>query len=339
MAQGELLMGHGHSHGIGDTHRPQERKRLLWAMALTGSMMFVELVAGYLTNSLALIGDAGHMLTHFAALAISLGAIILAAKPSSEKKTFGFYRVEILAALLNGVFVLLISLYIFYEAYLRFISPEEIQTMEMLVVAIAGLVVNLLAAWILFDVSKEDINVKSAFIHLLGDTLSSVGIIAAAVVILFTDWYILDPLIAVIIGLVILIWAYQLISDSIYILLESVPKDVDIPNLKKCAASHDKRIKDIHDIHVWQITSGMYAMTAHVVVDDIKVSETQEILKGLQKCMSEHFKIGHITIQFELEHPCCGEEGHHHPELEHLHEHKHDSEHSHDHGHPHDHEH
>ena len=287
---------HGHHHG----HRTLEKKRLVLVMILTGLMMVVEFVAGLLTNSLGLIGDAGHMLTHFVALAISFAAILIAARPSSDKRTFGLYRIEILAALLNGVFVVFISFYIFYKAYLRILAPEKIATTEMLIIAIVGLIVNLLAAVILFDVSKEDINIKSAFVHLLGDTVSSVGIILAAIVIMFTDWYFLDPLVAVFIGVIILYWGYQLIRDSVDILLESVPKDIDIRDLEKCAKSHDPRIKDIHDIHVWQITSGMYTMTAHVVVEDLKVSETSELLEKIRKCMEEHFSITHINLQFEL---------------------------------------
>lgn len=288
---------HGHSPGP----RPTERKRLILAMALTVAMMLVEFVAGILANSLALIGDAGHMLTHFVALAISFTAILIATSPASKRRTFGLYRTEILAALLNGVSVIVISLYIFYKAYLRVLRPERVASLEMLVVAVAGLIVNLIAAAILHKASREDINVKSAFIHLLGDTISSVGVIAAAVVIMFTGWYFLDPVVAVIIGIIIIWWGYQLIRDSVDILLESVPKGIDIQGLKVCACSHDKRIKDIHDVHVWQITSGMYAMTAHIVVDDMKLSESMAILTCIRECMDRHFHIAHVNIQFEPE--------------------------------------
>lgn len=284
------------------------------AMTVTAIMMIVEVIAGILTNSLALLGDAGHMLTHFVALGISFVAIIIATSKASDKRTFGLYRTEILAALLNGVFVLLISIYIFYEAYLRIKRPETIATTEMLIVAVAGLMVNLLAAVILLDASKEDINVKSAFVHLLGDTISSVGIIVAAVVIMFTGWYFLDPLVAVIISVIILYWGYQLIRDSVEILLESVPRGIDINSLKKCAMSHDQRIKDIHDIHVWQITSGMYAMTAHVVVKDMKLTKTMEILKSVRECMDKHFHVTHVNIQFEPEGM----------DMSHLHDHVHE---------------
>ncbi len=288
---------HGHSPGP----RPTERKRLILAMALTAAMMLVEFVAGILANSLALIGDAGHMLTHFVALAISFTAILIATSPASKRRTFGLYRTEILAALLNGASVIVISLYIFYRAYLRILRPERVATLEMLVVAVAGLIANLITAAILHKASREDINVRSAFVHLLGDTLSSVGVIAAAAVIMLTGWYFLDPLVAVIIGIVILYWGYQLIRDSVDILLESVPRDVDIPSLKMCCRGHDKRIRDIHDTHVWQITSGMYAMTAHVEIEDMKVSETAEILKKIRECMDKHFRIAHVNIQFEPE--------------------------------------
>ena len=221
----------GHAHG---SHREAERGRLLLVMALTGVMMLVELVFGWLTNSLALIGDAGHMLTHFAALSVTFLAILLAARPLTKERTYGLYRAEILAALFNGVFVLLITLYIFYEAYLRFRAPVGIRTGEMLAVAAVGLVVNLAAAGILWGASREDLNVKSAFVHLIGDTLSSVGIIAAGIAIHFTGWSFLDPLVAVILGVVILFWGYQLIRDSVHVLLESVPKDISVEQLKRC---------------------------------------------------------------------------------------------------------
>lgn len=302
--------GHHHEHPhihLPPEHRPEERKRLMLTLAITGVMMVVEVAAGLLTNSLALIGDAGHMLTHVVALSVSLAAIIIAARPSSERRTFGLYRTEILAALLNGISVLLISFYIFYEGYRRFLNPEPIATAEMLIVAVAGLAVNLLGAFLLHGVSHGDLNIKSAFLHLIGDTISSVGVIAAGGVIMLTGWYVLDPIVAVLIGVVILVWGYQLIRDSMDILLESVPRDVDIPSLVMCARSHDSRIKGIHDVHVWQITSGKYAMTAHVVVDrKMVVGDTTEILKAVKACMSEHFRIGHVALQFEPE-----EESHH----------------------------
>lgn len=304
--------GPHHSHEPGG-YRRTEKRRLLIVMALTASMMVVEGVAGVLTNSLALIGDAGHMLTHFAALAISFTAILIATSPVSKRRTFGLYRTEILAALLNGVFVIIISIYIFHEAYLRILKPETIATVEMLIVAVAGLIVNLAAAAILHKASREDINVKSAFIHLIADTLSSVGIIAAALVIMLTKWYFLDPLVAVFIGTIVLYWGYKLIRDSVDILLESVPKDIDIQKLKLCATSHDARIKDIHDIHVWQITSGMYAMTAHIVVDDMKLSESMAILTNIRGCMDQHFRITHVNIQFEPDGM----------DVSHLHDHEH----------------
>ncbi|MBS3164738.1 cation transporter [Candidatus Woesearchaeota archaeon] len=286
----------GHAHG---SHREAERGRLLLVMALTGVMMLVELVFGWLTNSLALIGDAGHMLTHFAALSVTFLAILLAARPLTKERTYGLYRAEILAALFNGVFVLLITLYIFYEAYLRFRAPVGIRTGEMLAVAAVGLVVNLAAAGILWGASREDLNVKSAFVHLIGDTLSSVGIIAAGIAIHFTGWSFLDPLVAVILGVVILFWGYQLIRDSVHVLLESVPKDISVEQLKRCVLADAPAIRDLHDIHVWQITSGMYAMTAHAVVDDMKLSRSMHVLGEIRSCMQRHFGITHVNIQFE----------------------------------------
>ena len=283
------------SHG--HVHRGEERMRLILTCSLTGTMFIVEAIAGFLTNSLALLSDAGHMLTHLFALLISLGAIIFAAKPPTAKKTYGFYRLEILAALFNGATLFLITLWIFYHAYQRIIHPEPIASVQMLVVAVIGLIVNLACAYIL-KTSHGSLNIRSAFTHMLADTFSSMVVVFGAIIMHYTQWYIIDPVLSIMICVVILIWSYQLISESVDILLEATPKDVDMESVMESIKGLDG-ITDIHDVHIWTITSGMYAMSAHVFIADLMVSKTYGIMSKINALVKEKFNIGHTVIQFE----------------------------------------
>ncbi len=269
-------------------------------MLLTASMMVVELIGGVLTNSLALISDAGHMLTHASALLISLMAIRFASRPTASDKSFGFYRIEILAALFNSFFLAVITLYIFFEAYKRFLNPLPIKELQMFVVACLGLVVNLLTALILHGSSRDDLNVRSAFFHMLGDTLSSVGVVGGAVLIYFTQWLWIDPFLSVFIGALILLWAYRLLRDSCHVLLESTPRHIRPEEVAQTVVRQVKGVKEIHDVHIWEITSKMYAMTAHVAVDDIRISESNLILDQINRLVRERYEIGHTNIQFEI---------------------------------------
>ncbi len=287
---------HGHKH----TYRTQERKRLLLTSAITGGIFIVEVIGGIVTNSLALIGDAGHMLTHLFALLVSLFALLFAARPPTEKKTYGFYRLEILAALFNGITLFAISLWIFYEAYHRFLHPEAISSGKMFVVAIVGLVANILCAYILKGDGHEhshSLNVKAAFLHMLGDTLSSVGVIIGAVIIYYTDWYLLDPIISVMLCVLILIWSYKLVMESVDILLEATPKGICIDDVT-ASLKQIPGIDGAHDIHIWTITSGMYAMSGHIDTRDMLISETTRLSKEINRVLSEKFKIGHVVTQF-----------------------------------------
>lgn len=243
------------------------------------------------------------MLTHLFALIVSLFALLFAARPPTEKKTYGFYRLEILAALFNGITLFMISLWIFYEAYHRFLHPETISSGKMFIVAIVGLVANILCAYILKgDGHKHShsLNVKAAFLHMLGDTISSVGVIIGAVIIYYTDWYVIDPIISVMLCVLILIWSYKLVMESVDILLEATPKGICIDDVT-ASLKQIPGIDGAHDIHIWTITSGMYAMSGHIDTRDMLISETTRLSKEINRVLSEKFKIGHVVTQFGCE--------------------------------------
>jgi len=263
-------------------------------------MTIVELAGGLISNSLALIGDAGHMFTDTLALGLSLFALNLAKRPASQTKTYGFYRAEILAALINGTILVLVSAYIFYEAYHRFVEPPEVRGGLMLIVAAIGLVANLVGISILRPASRGNLNVKGAFLHMWSDTVSSVGVIAAGIIILLTGRTIADPIISIIIGLLILRGAGGLVWESVNILLEAVPKHLDMGQINN-AIRKIKGVKDVHDVHLWAITSGMYAMSCHLLIEDQMVSNCTQIVEEVNQTLSQKFGISHSTVQLECE--------------------------------------
>jgi len=279
--------------------RSYERKRLLITIVLTGTMMIVEILGGIFTGSLALISDAGHMLTHAFALLVSFLAILYACRPATKDKSFGFYRAEILAALLNGITLLVITGFILWEAYKRILNPRPIAAREMIIIGVVGLLVNIATALLLWKASKESLNVRSAFIHMLGDTGSSVGVVIGAFIIYFTGFYIIDPIFSIIIAILILVWSISLIRDSVRILMESTPKNINIGELKSGVIAQNVKVKDIHDLHVWEITSNMYCMTAHMVIEDMNVSQTQQLLDEVSQYLLGKYNIQHPIIQFE----------------------------------------
>lgn len=291
--------GYYHTAGPDMQARAKRKKRLLVTMSLTGSMMVVEFIAGILTNSLALVSDAGHMLTHFFALSVSYLGAWFATKEASPEKTFGFYRTEVLAALFNGITLILITGYILYIAYGRILSPKPILEVQMLIVATIGLLVNLVSAAILWKVGKQDLNVKGAYIHLLSDTFSSVAIIIGAIIIHYSGWLVIDPILSVIISIVILLWAFGLLKDSVNILLESAPRHIKIEEIINAVKSSFPSIKSVHDVHVWEITTNMYALTCHIVTEDMKVSQSCQLRDKINKLLEEKFKIGHTNIEFD----------------------------------------
>ncbi len=283
-----------------DEDRLLKGTRLKLVIIITAIVMGIEVVGGFLTNSLALLSDAGHMLTHLFALGMSFFAIVLAARPVTKEKTYGFYRAEVLVAFVNGIALLFMAAFIFYKAIFRVISPQSVAELEMLLVALLGLAANGAGIFLLSGLGREDINVRSAFLHLIGDTASSGAVVLGGLIIYYTGNFIIDPLISILICGLILIWAVRLLTESTNILLEATPKDVDIDEMAEVIKGRIPGVKAVHDVHVWVITSHMYAMTAHVIVDDIPLSRSREILEKINKLVNEQFNISHTNIQFEV---------------------------------------
>ena len=286
-----------HSH----SHRRIEKKRLLAAIIVTVVVMFVEIIGGYFSKSISLVSDGAHMLTHAFALFISFFAIIIASRKPTIEKSFGFYRIEILAALLNGIVLIAITGFIAWEAYKRFLNPSSINVMEMIIIASIGLAANIVSAILLAGSKKNSINIRSAFIHMIGDTASSAAIIIGAVVMHFTGYYIIDAILSILICVAILYWAVLLLKDSILILMEAAPKNININNLEKDIIGLSSSILNIHDIHVWGITDDMNYMTAHIVIEDCMISSTAEIIGEIKEVCSKKYEIGHLVLQFETE--------------------------------------
>lgn len=286
-----------HSHEI--SPGSQNKKRLVWVLSLTFLYLIAEVIGGLLTNSLALLADAGHMLTDAGGLVLALIAIKLAEKQANPQHTYGYYRAEILAALTNAVVLICVSLYILYEAYLRFINPPEVAGKSVVVVASIGLVVNLTGMFILRKGSGESLNMKGAYFEVLSDMLTSIGVIIAAVIMWTTGWYYADPIVSAGIGLFILPRTWILLKDATGILLEGTPSDVNIEELRNCIRGL-KGVKQVHDLHVWALTSGVNAMSAHVVVaGSVQALYYNELLKEINSTISANFKISHTTIQLE----------------------------------------
>jgi cobalt-zinc-cadmium efflux system protein len=271
-------------------------KNLKLALALTFVYMFAEAIGGWFVNSLALLADAGHMLTDVAALSLTLAAIWFASRPATEKKTYGYYRLEILAALINGVALVLISLWVFYEAYQRWSAPPEIKGFELSVIAVGGLIVNIICAWLLHSDHKHDLNLHGAWLHVIGDALGSVTAIVAGALIIAFGWLWADALCSVLISLIIIFSAWNLIRESINILLEGTPAHIDLAAVED-AILETEGVKEIHDLHVWTISSGLEALSAHVCHDERVVQH--ELLKTLRKRLHDDFGIDHLTIQME----------------------------------------
>jgi len=289
------------NNSTAQTRSFERNRRVLWiAIGVTGAVMIVEVIGGFLSNSLALLSDAGHMLTDVMSLGLSLFALKLAMRPPSSTRTYGLYRMEILAALVNGTALIFIAGYILYEAYHRFGSSEFVDSRTMLMVAAVGFVANGIAALAMMRSSKESLNIRGAYLHILGDTLSSVGVIIGGVIILLTGWYAVDPIISVVICLVILRGAFVLVKDSVNILLEAVPKGVGLEEIEKAVRSIPG-VNDLHHVHLWTITSGIHALSAHVLVDDVLMSRAGQILRDINQLLMERFQIAHTTIQFECE--------------------------------------
>ncbi len=284
---------HGHAHG---SRAERSKRRLLWVLALTALYMVAEAVGGWLSGSLALLADAGHMLTDVAALALALLAVWFASRPATAEKTFGYYRLEILAALTNGVALTLIALLVFYEAYQRFHSPRAVETRLMLPVAAGGLVVNLICAWLLHGDHHDDLNVRGAWLHILGDALGSVGAITAGVLMSLYGWDRADPAFSALISLLIVWSSWHLIRESTNVLLEGTPAHINLASVE-ASIRETAGVEDVHDLHVWTITSGREALSAHVVHAYGIVQH--DLLRELRAKLHERFGVDHLTIQME----------------------------------------
>lgn len=277
----------------------ESSRGLLIALIVVGVMVVAEVVGGILSNSLALLGDAGHMLVDALALSLSLIALRLALRPATETRTFGLHRAEIMAALTNGVILVLVAAFIFYEAFQRFKNPPEVRTTIMLIVAVVGLVANLIAMRLLHHSRHSNLNVRAAFLHVFGDTISSVGVIIGGIIIMFTGWTIVDPIIAIIIGFIILWGAVGLVRESVDILLENVPRLIPMDKVTQAILSVEG-VKELHDVHIWTITSGIIALSTHVLVEDQLMSRTGEIINSINNELQK-FNITHTTLQLECE--------------------------------------
>ena len=274
----------------------QDRSRLKFTLALTGSYCVVEFIGGLLTNSLALLSDAGHMLSDVSAMALSLFAAYIATLPVTSQKTFGYYRAEILAAFLNGLALWLVAGIIFREAYYRFYSPSEVHGYGMSLIAGVGLLVNLIAVWTLHGAHHSNLNIRGVFLHVLGDALGSVGAIVAGVTILWTGWSWVDPLTSVLIGLLVLMSSFGLVRESVDILMQATPRHLDLPQLQ-AAIEAIPGVGRVHDLHVWTLTSGLFTLTAHVVVNGS--TNHHDLLDAIEGNLRQRFGIDHTTIQLE----------------------------------------
>ena len=287
---------HTHSH-LHDAAR-QTTTRLSWSLAITLAFVIFEAAAGYLANSLALMTDATHNLTDVIALGLSWFAIRLTIQPANAQKTYGYHRAGILVALLNSTTLILISLGIFYEAYKRFVSPTEVQSGILIFVGLIAVVVNLVTALLVHRGSESDLNLRSAFVHLMGDVVSTIGAVIAGILIYFTGANWLDPFVSVLIGLLILYNAWGILRDAVDILLESTPRDVDMKKMVVEITQLDG-VLGVHDLHVWSITQNLRTMSAHILTEDISVSAGTEIQNRINEMVYHRYNIAHATLQLE----------------------------------------
>jgi cobalt-zinc-cadmium efflux system protein len=276
----------------------QTTHRLSLSLFLTLAFVIIEAGAGIFANSLALLTDAAHNLTDVIALGLTWFAVRITSQPANAHKTYGYHRAGILVALLNSTTLVLISLGIFYEAYRRFVNPPEVESSILIGVGLIAVVINLFTAWLVHRGSEHDLNLRSAFVHLMGDVLSTVGAVIAGVIIYFTDANWLDPLVSVLIGFLILYNAWGILRDAVDILLESTPRDVDVQTMVKDIAQVDG-VLGIHDIHVWSLTQSLRTMSAHILTDDVHISTGAEIQREINELLNHRYNITHATLQLE----------------------------------------
>lgn len=279
-----------------DQGRRSSQKLLIIVLSLTFVYMIAEVIGGYLANSLALLSDAAHMFTDVAALALSLLAVRFASRPATPRKTYGFYRLEILAALINGVLLIALSMLICVEAYARLRQPEEVDGRMLILISGGGLIINLVSAHLLSKAHRESLNIRGAFLHVLGDLLGSMAAIFAGSLIIWREWVWADPVFSFLISILIIFSAWRLVADAVNILLEGAPSHINTAAVEQ-AIRTVHGVSDVHDLHIWTITSGRHAITAHVVVNN--ASESCRILREIRDLLSDRFALSHSTIQIE----------------------------------------
>ncbi len=289
-------MGEGHSHPTAASAGGRHRRPLVIAFVLTASYMVVEFVVGFSVNSLALISDAAHMGTDVLGLGMALAAITLASRPATQQRTYGLYRLEVLAALANGILLFAVAGYVLYEAIRRFSEPPDVPGLPLLITAVIGLIINLISFRLLTAGSKESLNVKGAYLEVMGDLLGSIGVIAAAIILFTTGWAYADPIIGVGIGLFILPRTFKLTRQALRILLEVAPPEIDMEAVRADVLAVPG-VEAIHDLHVWTITSGMESASGHIVVQE--GAEYGPVLDGVLAVLREKHHIDHATIQCE----------------------------------------
>ena len=298
MPNGKVAPAFGNS-GMEQLSITAQNRRLLWiTFALTFVYFVVEVIGGLVTNSLALLADAAHMLTDVGGLGLALFAAWISAKPASPSKTYGYYRVEILAALANAVVLFLMAFYITYEAYRRFQAPPEVNSLPMLAVAAVGLMVNLMGMRLLRASSKESLNMQGAFLEVVSDLLGSIGVIAAGAIMWASGWWYADPIFSVIIGLFILPRTWKLMVQAVNVLLEATPAHVNLAELEQAMLGVEG-VASVHDLHIWTITSGIDALSAHVVLTENVQRQPAAVAEKMAAALKEKFKIDHSTIQVE----------------------------------------
>lgn len=322
-------MGHDHDHLPSEI---RHEKPLWWALGLTTTFLLVEVAGAFWTNSLALLSDAAHMATDTLALMIALVAVRLSRRPPDARRTYGYARLEALGAMVNGGLLFVVAAYILWEAVARFRQPQEIASTGMLVIAAFGLLINLVSMRLLRAGSGESLNVKGAYLEVWADMLGSVAVIVGALLIRWTGWKLIDPILAVLIGLWVLPRTWVLMREAINVLLEGVPKGIQVDAVRARLCAHEG-VRDVHDLHVWALASSTPALTAHVVVDE--GVDADALRRRLGSALHEEFGIDHVTLQIEADH--CGDDcgdgtpavqGHAH------HEHGHDAQGHHGHPHP-----
>jgi cobalt-zinc-cadmium efflux system protein len=285
-----------HTHPPHAERFSSSRRRLLLAFFSQFVFFIVELVGGLLTNSLALIADAGHMLSDVAALGLSLLALFYTQKPHTARKTYGYHRLEILVALINGLILWAMAVYILYDAYGRFYQPPAIASLPLMIIAGLGLLVNLFGVGVLYPTKDRSINLKSAFLHLLADSLGSIAAISAGLAIYVKGWYWFDPLAGAVIAILIIIGSWQLVWEAADILMEGTPKHIDLNEVARALEKYPG-VEEIHDLHIWSISSGLFSMSVHVVLSD---SRDRDCLTwDLEELVARRFGLEHVTIQLE----------------------------------------